>query len=211
MSTACALDQSVLVLNRNYLAVHVTTVKRAFCLLFKEVAEVISFADDNTMSAHDIHSWMQLSSLRNQFPEGDREDFVRGITLEIRVTRIIRLLFYDRLPRKEVKFNRRNIFARDGYRCQYCGRRRQVSELSLDHVVPRSRGGNATWANIVCCCTDCNLKKGGRTPTEARMHLIRKPYKPKRSPVIRAKIKSEKYKSWRYFVDEAYWNVTLTD
>ena len=101
---------------------------------------------------------------------------------ELAVPRIIRLLFYDRLPRQAVKFNRRNIFARDRNRCQYCGKRFPTSELSLDHVVPRSRGGEATWENIVCCCVKCNVRKGGRTPEEAGMKLITEPVKPKRSP-----------------------------
>ncbi|HUS59197.1 MAG TPA: HNH endonuclease [Planctomycetota bacterium] len=213
MNSASALESSVLVLNRNYMAVHVTTAKRAFCLLFKEVAEVIAFDDNDTMSSYDIHNWMELTSLRGRFPrdEDAGSEYVRTVSLDIRVPKIIRLLLYDRLPRKLVKFNRRNIFARDGNRCQYCGRRHSTTELSLDHIVPRSRGGQATWSNIVCCCTDCNVKKGGRTPDEACMRLIRQPYKPKRSPLIRLKLQSDKYKTWRYFVDDAYWSVTLIE
>ncbi|HUU68710.1 MAG TPA: HNH endonuclease [Planctomycetota bacterium] len=211
MSSVSALDSSVLVLNRNYMAVHVTTVKRAFCLLFKEAAEVISFNDDNTMNAYDIRSWVELTALRRNFAQHEDGEYVHTVSLEIRVPKIIRLLFYDRLPRKQVKFNRRNIFARDGNRCQYCGRRRPTPELSLDHIIPRSRGGQATWANIICCCTECNVRKGGRTPKEAGMRLIRHPYKPRRSPLIRVRIQSDKYKSWRHFVDDAYWSVTLTD
>jgi len=212
MSSASALDSSVLVLNRNYMAVHVTTAKRAFCLLFKEVAEVIAFDDNNTMSSYDIHSWLELTSLRGSFAAVEEEgEYVRTVSLDIRVPKIIRLLVYDRLPRKLVKFNRRNIFARDGNRCQYCGRRHSTTELSLDHIIPRSRGGQATWTNIVCCCTECNVRKGGRTPQEAGMRLIRLPFKPKRSPLIRIKLQSDKYKSWRHFVDDAYWSVTLTE
>ena len=191
------------------MAVHVTTAKRAFCLLFKDAAEVIAFGDDNTMGAYDIRSWVELSAMRNKFP--DDSEFVRTTSLDIRVPKIIRLLFYDRLPRRLVKFNRRNIIARDSNRCQYCGKRRPTSELSLDHIVPRSRGGLTTWANVVCCCTECNVRKGGRTPAEAGIRLIRAPYKPRRSPLIRVRIQSDKYKSWKYFVDEAYWSVTLTE
>ena len=153
MGAVSALDSSVLVLNRNYTAIQITTARRAFCLLFKEAAEVIAFDDDNTMSAYDIHSWMELTALRRNFPPDDQdEEYVRTVSFDIRVPKIIRLLIYDRLPRQQVKFNRRNIFARDGNRCQYCGRRRPTSELSLDHVVPRSRGGDASWENIVCAC-----------------------------------------------------------
>ena len=108
-----------------------------------------------------------------------------------------------------VKFNRRNIYARDENRCQYCGRRFSTSELTLDHVVPRTLGGGATWTNLVCCCVKCNSRKGGRTPVEAGMRLTRKPFKPRRSPIIRLTIRNEKYRSWRHFVDEAYWDVEL--
>ena len=84
-----------------------------------------------------------------------------------------------------------------------------MSELSLDHVVPRSRGGITSWENIVCACVACNVRKGGRTPHEARMHLIRQPVKPRRSPLLSIKLGNPKYESWRSFVDSAYWNVDL--
>ena len=108
-----------------------------------------------------------------------------------------------------MKFNRRNIFARDGNQCQYCGKKFPTSELSLDHVVPRSQGGKTTWENIVCACVDCNVRKGGRTPKQAHMTLIRKPEKPKRSPLLSMKLSQKKYLSWQSFLDNAYWNVEL--
>ena len=136
------LTSNVLVLNKYYMAVHVTDVKRAFCLLFKEQAEVVTYEND-TYASYDFASWLEVSQLRDAFPTDD--DYVRTISCDIRVPRIIRLLFYDRLPRQTVKLNRRNIFARDENRCQYCGRRFPTSELSIDHVVPRSRGGQSSW------------------------------------------------------------------
>jgi 5-methylcytosine-specific restriction endonuclease McrA len=125
------------------------------------------------------------------------------------VPRIVRLLGYDRMPKSTVKFNRRNLFARDENRCQYCGHRFPMSELSLDHVVPRSRGGPTTWENVVCACVACNVKKGGRTPDEAHMKLVKKPVKPKTSPLVSLKLGSSKYQSWRAFLDNAYWTVEL--
>ena len=202
-----ALDSSVLVLNKLYLPIHIVSARRAFSLLCRDVAEVVCLEEDR-FETHDFESWIELSAMRDQFPDDDH-DYVRTVSLEIRVPRIIRLLIYDRLPERAVKFNRRNIYARDESRCQYCGRRFSTSELSLDHVVPRSRGGTSTWDNLVCCCVACNARKGGRLPREARMRLIRRPYKPKRSPLIRLTIRDEKYKSWRHFVDEAYWSVEL--
>jgi 5-methylcytosine-specific restriction endonuclease McrA len=203
------LDTSVLVLNRNYTAIHVVSARRAFRLLCKEHAEVVSQRGDE-WNTYDFESWVELSRSRHLFPERDG-DWVRTVSLEIRVPRIVRLLLFSRLPRKTVKFNRRNIYARDGHRCQYCGKSFPTSELSLDHIVPRSQGGQATWTNIVCACTPCNARKGGQTPREARMKLVRKPVQPRRSPVVRLKIASPKYQTWKHFVDEAYWSVPLKD
>jgi 5-methylcytosine-specific restriction endonuclease McrA len=108
-----------------------------------------------------------------------------------------------------VKFNRRNVFARDEGRRQYCGKKFPTSELTLDHVVPRTQGGRTTWENIVCACVECNVKKGGRTPEQAHLRLVRKPFRPKTSPVLHVKLGNAKYQSWKTFLDNAYWNVEL--
>ena len=84
-----------------------------------------------------------------------------------------------------------------------------AGELSLDHVLPRSRGGRATWTNLVCACTKCNKRKGGRTPEEAHMTMIRKPTSPRRSPMLHIHLRSPKYVSWKSFLDNAYWSVEL--
>lgn len=202
-----SLGSSVLVLNRTYLAVHVIGVRRAFSLLCRELAEVIHI-EDGQYSNYDFPSWREVSEARSRFKE-PHQDWIRSVNFEIQVPRVIRLLFYDRLPRQTVRFNRRNIFARDGNRCQYCGKRFITSELSLDHVKPRSQGGDTTWDNIVCCCVKCNVKKGGRTPEQAHMHLIRPPVKPKRSPLLSIKLGNPKYESWKSFLDSAYWSVDL--
>jgi len=204
-----SLDGSVLVLNRHYMAVHVTTVRRAFGMLYGGVAEVISHEDDQYHS-YDFETWQEVSEFRARY-ERDRHDWVRCVRFELAVPRIIRLLFYDRLPKQVVKFNRRNIYARDHNRCQYCGKRFSTAELSLDHVVPRSMGGKTTWDNIVCACVACNVRKGGRIPREAGMKLIADPVRPRRSPIIRLRLTSEKYASWKQFLDAAYWNVELRD
>ena len=201
------LDSNVLVLNRFYMAIHVTTARRAFALLYKERAEVVSISK-NRMENFDFQSWKELSQFKDQFEE-EPADYVRTVSFEIRVPRIIRLFFYDKLPLQSVKLNRKNLFARDRSRCQYCGRKLPTSELSLDHIIPRSRRGKTVWENVVTCCADCNVKKGGRLPWEVGMRLVRKPTKPSRSPLIRLKVRSQRYKSWKQFVDNAYWSVEL--
>ncbi len=207
-AVASALEASVLVLNKLYMPIHIVSARRAFALLCREVAEVLAFEDER-FETYDFEGWCELSALREAFGEDDGHDYVRAVSFEIRVPRIVRLLLYDRLPERAVKFNRRNIYARDESLCQYCGKRFPTSELTLDHVVPRSRGGGSTWTNLVCCCVACNTRKGGRLPREVGLKLIRKPFKPRRSPLIRIRIRNEKYRSWRHFVDEAYWSVEL--
>lgn len=189
------------------MAIRVISARRAFSLLYRDLAEVIHVEDGQYLS-YDFQGWREISELKERF-EPHRYDWVRTVRFSLAVPRIIRLMFYDRLHRKDVKFNRRNIFARDGGRCQYCGRKHASSELSLDHVVPRSQGGNSTWANIVCCCLKCNVKKGGRTPEQAHMSLVAKPGKPRRSPVINLQLSSTRYRSWKQFLDNAYWSVEL--
>lgn len=207
MAVGDSLSSSVLVLNRTYLAVHVVGVRRAFSLLCRQLAEVIHI-EDGQYANYDFPSWREVSEARCRFKE-PHQDWIRAVNFEIQVPRVIRLLGYDRLPRQTIRFNRRNIFARDGNRCQYCGKRFVTSELSLDHVKPRSQGGDTTWENIVCCCVNCNVKKGGRTPVQAHMHLIRPPVKPKRSPLLSIKLGNPKYESWKSFLDSAYWSVDL--
>ena len=204
---ATALNSSVLVLNKLYMAIQVTSARRAFSLLFKEQAEVVA-VEEGHYNSYDFDSWVEVSQARDRW-EGDGTEWVQAVSFDIMVPRVIRLLFYDRLPEARVKFNRRNIFARDENRCQYCGKRYPTSELSLDHVIPRSRGGRTNWDNIVCACTDCNARKGGRLPEEAGLKLIRRARKPRRSPIIRLKLRSGKYSTWKHFLNEAYWNVEL--
>ncbi len=204
---ASALDSSVLVLNRLYMAVNVISARRAFVLLAKEQAEVLTVEDD-VYNSYDFETWIEVGKARDRWQD-EQVEWVRAISFEIMVPKVIRLLFYDRLPQTRVKFNRRNIFARDENRCQYCGKKHPTPELSLDHVIPRSRGGRTTWDNVVCSCTRCNARKGGRLPEEAGLKLVRKPIKPRRSPVIHLKLRSGKYQSWKQFLDHAYWSVEL--
>ena len=203
------LDASVLVLNRYFMAVHIISARRAFTLVCKRVAEIVHVTEDR-YDSFNFDSWREISQYRELFDDdNDPLEWVRTVSFDIRVPRVIRLLTYDKLPRERVQFNRRNLFARDENRCQYCGRRFRTSELSLDHVVPKSQGGRTSWLNVVCSCTNCNKRKGGRTPVQANMKLFRHPVEPRRSPVIHLKLRSGRYRSWKTFLDSAYWSVEL--
>lgn len=210
MQQVAALESSVLVLNKFFMALHVISARRAFALLCKEAAEVIS-VDDGKFNSYNFENWKDVSlyKVKSGFPEEDKSNWIKTVSFEIEVPKIIRLLFYERFPRSNVKFNRRNIFARDENRCQYCGQKFPTSELSLDHIIPKAYNGKTTWTNIVCACTECNKRKGGRTPEEAGMKLKRKPIRPKHSPILSLKLRSDKYQSWKQFLDEAYWSIPL--
>jgi 5-methylcytosine-specific restriction endonuclease McrA len=196
------LDTSVLVLNRVYQPVHVTSVRRAVSLLYQGVARAI----DDEFRLLDFASWAELAAAN--------EEAIHTPTRAIRVPRVVVLVAHAHLPHHRVRFSRMNVYARDESACQYCGRRRARSELNLDHVIPRSRGGSTSWENVVCSCVACNLRKGGRTPEEAGMRLLRQPFRPRWTAVFRAAARRALYRQWIPFlglVDAAYWNVELRD
>lgn len=197
------LETGVLVLNRVYQPVHITSVRRAFTLLYQGVAKAL----DEQFQLFDFESWSALAAAAGQ-------DAIGTVGRRIRVPRVIVLLAYEHLPRSRVRFSRFNIYARDENTCQYCGRRFRRSDLNLDHVVPRSRGGSTSWENVVCSCVRCNLRKGGRTPEEAGMRLLQRPVRPRWTPTFRSAARRAFYREWRPFLslaDAAYWNAELLE
>jgi 5-methylcytosine-specific restriction endonuclease McrA len=137
--------------------------------------------------------------------EYSRDRMIRAVSRELPMPAVVRVLRRFRRDRQAIRFSRVNIYARDAFTCQYCGQRQVTEELTFDHVVPRCAGGTTTWENIVTCCVPCNRAKANRTPAQARMHLLRRPMKPRYLPVVtvlmgRRQIPDE----WR-----PYWNVTL--
>ncbi|MHB8877455.1 MAG: HNH endonuclease [Myxococcaceae bacterium] len=194
------LNTAVLVLNRNYQPVHVTSVRRAFSLLYQGVAKAI----DQQYRLYEFADWAALSAANH--------DHVATISRTIRVPRVVVLSAYEYLPKGRVRFSRLNIYARDHDTCQYCGRNLPRSELNLDHVLPRSQGGKTSWENVVCSCVECNLKKGGRTPEQASIALLKKPTRPRWTPFFRGASKRVTYREWLPFLtltDASYWNVEL--
>jgi 5-methylcytosine-specific restriction endonuclease McrA len=199
------LSQNVLVLNRLWQAVNICTVKRAFMLLYQGHAQVVEAAAENSFQTMTFAQWFDFS----RGYEGN--DVVSTVSFKIRVPKVILLLFFDRMPKKEVKFTRHNIFERDHNTCQYCGHKYDRKDLNLDHVIPRERGGETSWENIVCSCVPCNSRKGNRTPAEAGLKLLHRPRRPKWRPMLHLQFARTRDDSWRHFVDLAYWNVELTD
>ena len=195
------LDGGVLVLNRSWVAVHVASVRRAVSLVYCDLARVVSPED---FSTYDFDDWKELSYAAEA-------RCVRAVSFKFIVPEVIVLNVFNSFIRKEVRFSRRNIFQRDKNTCQYCGRRFSKLDLTIDHVVPRSRGGRDTWENLVLACVKCNVRKGNRTPEEAGLRLIRSPRKPSWIPHLGLKFDGAAQRSWPKFVDAAYWNVELRE
>jgi 5-methylcytosine-specific restriction endonuclease McrA len=197
------LSTAVLVLNRSYQPVHITTAKRALSLLYAGVVRAI----DHEFQTFDFQSWASLGVAAGA-------DVVHTPTRPIAIPRVIVLQMYNRVPRAKVRFSRLNIYARDDNTCQYCGRRLPRTGLNLDHVVPRSQGGRTTWENVVCCCLECNLQKGGHTPDQAGMRLLHHPVRPSWTPVFRTPTGRIRYREWLPYlslVDASYWNTELLE
>ena len=175
--------EQTLLLNATYEPLKVVHWQKAITLLYQGKVEVIS--------------------------EHDRE--IRAVSFRIKLPSVIRLLRYIKIKRRfdYVPFSRANIYARDNHSCQYCGDQFPTSELTFDHVVPVAQGGRKDWVNIVTCCVTCNRRKGGRTPHEAGMHLVKWPKRPESVPAIRITIGLRNAPdSWR---DYLYWNAELED
>ncbi|MEN3041095.1 MAG: HNH endonuclease [Bacteroidia bacterium] len=139
---------AVLVLNYDYQPIHITTWRRAIVLVLKQKAEIIEARPDRCL---------------------------RTVRAEYAYPSIIRLMRYVPVPHKHIPLTRQNIFRRDGYRCAYCG---TSHHLTIDHVIPRSQGGESTWENLVTACEPCNRRKGNRTPQQAGMPLLIRPRRP---------------------------------
>jgi len=205
------LNSSTLVLNRSWLAVQICSVKRAISLIYQGHADVV----DEDYQSYDFGHWSQVSQEMVYNPT----DFISSPSVTIKIPRIIVLKFYDKLPKRDVSFSRKNIFERDKFTCQYCGRKPQdrrtamkwmeENSLNIDHIIPRSRGGKTTWSNIVCACYKCNTKKGSRLLSELGWKLKRKPEEPAWQPSINIPMTVKPRKEWVNFLDLAYWNTEL--
>ena len=194
---ANVLQRPTLVLNRNWQPVHVATVARALVLLWNESARVVDPADYQT------YTWEDWSSLRPR--EGD--PFIQAVRFRLPAPEVVTLTEYDRLPTSAVTFSRRNIFKRDHFTCQYCGVQPGSDELTIDHVVPRSKGGGTSWENCVLACTACNKVKADRRPVQAGMRLRTRPKQPSWRPLYASH--RVRLDSWSKFMSAAYWNAEL--
>lgn len=190
------LNAHVLVLNRSWVAIHIAPARRALNLLYLGLARAVHPAE---YSLHGFEDWVELW----QKEEDGR--YVHTPRLRIRIPEVILLNHFNGFVLQERRFSRHSVFERDKNVCQYCGKSFGRSQLTIDHVIPQSRGGEDTWENLVVACTRCNVRKGSRTPQEAGMKLIRQPEAPPWLPRFGRRIPNDELDVWQQFVDTRSW------
>jgi 5-methylcytosine-specific restriction endonuclease McrA len=171
-------------------------VKRALKLLCLGHAQVVQTEGEARYQTHDIGSWVEYSE---ETPSSTAAELIHSVKVALRIPKIIVLAIYDRLPRKEVKFTRQNVFLRDKHTCQYCHLTFPEVKLNLDHVIPRDKGGKTTWKNIVTSCIPCNTRKANRLPREIGMRLLNEPRIPKWRPLFGLKQQASD-QAWQEFI-----------
>jgi 5-methylcytosine-specific restriction endonuclease McrA len=183
------LDQQTLILNRNWQPIHVTTVVRALVMLWNDAARVVEPVE------YRLYTWGEWAR-REPAPGAP---CIRSARSTMAVPEVICLTRFDRLPSTAVTFSRRNVARRDHQTCQYCGAQPGWEAITVDHVVPRSRGGTSNWTNCVAACVTCNARKADRTPEQAGMKLRRRPARPDWKPLYAAR--AARVESWARFLD----------
>jgi 5-methylcytosine-specific restriction endonuclease McrA len=208
------LDNPTLVLNKNRQAIRVEPLEKCFCKVFAGRAK---FLDHETSVAYDWDNWFNMFSFPiDESTEGLGYDWIKSANRKIRVPEITMVTHYGRMPITEVKLTRRNILIRDHYKCQYSGKKVTMRDMTIDHVLPQSRGGKTTWTNVVVASQSANVKKANRTPEEAGMKLIKLPTKPKWHPLYTYCLDKIR-KSWEPYIktdqwnEFGYWDVELID
>ncbi len=191
------LHSQVLLLNRSYMPMRIITGRQAFVLLCRESAEVIDVEQQQFFN-YSLELWLELSLLRSE--EESDTNWIQSSRQPVEIPKIVRLLRYNKFPGVTLRFSRKNLYLRDNRQCQYCGQSLKLDQLSLDHVHPRSQGGDTSWENIVCSCTRCNTRKGCRTPREANMQLLTKPTRPNPFQSITLNAEDENLEVWQPFL-----------
>ena len=200
------LDAQVLVLNKSWIAINVARARRALALLYQGHARVIH---PQNYALYTFDAWCTYS--RRACMKSEAVPMVRTPSQAIVLPEVILLTAFNGFIRHEVRFSRSNIFTRDKHQCQYCGARPDKRELTLDHVLPRSRGGVDSWENLVLACARCNVKKSNRTPEEANMQLLNTPKAPRWLPQFGMAARRPEMNSWRQFVDTSGWISELAE
>ena len=201
MNAEHLLQRPTLVLNRRWTPIRTAPVQEAIGLVAKGTAMII---EPDSFEAHDLLSWNDVSRVRARLGEG----LIRSPRLALVPPEVILLTTYEGEGGRAVVFSRKNLFKRDRYTCQYCGIQPGPEELTVDHVVPRSRGGTSTWENCVLACVECNKRKADRTPAQAGLKMRKTPRKPSWKALVQVPARDRR-ESWDKFLSRAYWEIEL--
>jgi len=165
--------KNVLVLNGDYSPLNITNMHRAIVLMLANKVEVLAEYDDVVKTAK-----------AESYP----------------IPSVVRLKYYVKQPKYGVALSRKNIHIRDNYTCQYCGKK--VDKPTVDHIIPEKLGGKSTWENLVCCCYECNSRKGHKTLEQANLKLLKKPNRPQYVSLFKCSGYTERHPEWREFLPE---------
>ena len=197
------LKSPVLVLNKVWTPIDMVSLQDAIPKLFSthnDGTPKAKIIDPTSFETFTWDDWSQVKPLLT-------DSVIRSSNVAFKVPEVIIYTKFDKFPQPKATCSRRNLFKRDHYRCQYCKKQPGTEELTIDHILPRSRGGETSWTNCVLSCIDCNARKANRTPDEAGMSFLKKPIKP--SAHLFQFDKSIRLESWKQFLSDVYWNIEL--
>jgi 5-methylcytosine-specific restriction endonuclease McrA len=188
-------NETVLVLNRNWQAIHVKNPAEAITMMYSDNATALDIRGEDHMVPLRWNDWIKLPI------DEEREDFIQTVNGKIKIPKVLVLCRYDKVPRKRPKFSLKGVWERDNGTCQYTGKKLHPHDANIDHVIPRSRGGKTDWSNCVLSHKEINSKKADRTPEEAGLKLLRKPADPKELPATFYIRNKHNVREWDLFLN----------
>lgn len=189
------LKKPVLILNKNWDIIRISSFENVISKVFSGNMKIV---DGYTFIVYTWNEWIKNFTIPKD--SDTKYDYILTKDNRIRFPKVFICTKYNKMPKKELKINRKNIWIRDKKTCCYCGDKISFSEMTLDHIVPKSKNGKTTWENVVCCCKKINTKKRNRTPEEAGLKLLYHPYKPKWNPLFSFLLPDDYDPEWLNFI-----------
>lgn len=173
------LNRKVLVLNKAWQPIRVETFRNSLLKVMKNRAK---FIDHESFTMYSWEDWIDNFTVSSEKKIDGA--YIKGVRFNVRMPEVVICTEYDKVPKRDLKLTRKNLLIRDKWKCQYTGKKLKTNESTIDHILPRSRGGGNSWDNLVICDIEVNVRKGSRTPEEAGLKLLSKPKKPRWNPIF---------------------------